>query len=254
LLREDHAVTQRLLPFGATETIRENINARVVRKPSISTSRDLPLTDESKKVLSRAAAEADELKHRSIGTGHLVLALLGEKSSFAAEFLEQQGTDYAKAREFVSQFEFYEERHGHAVFTDPQIATSRRRPAAPETTIRIHNMDRDLEFIRAGVRWCRGVLWHWTRKVWQAQDIVVQRSDGRVSFDLSLAKDTAKFLLVHQGWKHDACAICGWRLYASPELEHSTGYTNGRVWVCMECFDKFLQDADYFTTSHPEIT
>jgi Clp amino terminal domain, pathogenicity island component len=254
LVREDRSLVRRLLPSGAGEKIRAMIDARLLRKPSISTSVDLPLADGSKRILSRAAKEADELEHIAIGTGHLLLATLHETPNVAAAILQQLGTDYTKAREFVSQFEFYEERSMPATARRPYSDYSRRRPAASSRTINIHHVEHDLEFIRVGVVWCRGVLWHWTKKAWRPQDIVVTRSDGRISFDLSLAEDSANFQLVQNGWNHDACTICGWRLYAATEPERSNGYTNGRVWVCTECYEKFLQGSDYFATSHPEIT
>jgi hypothetical protein len=144
---------------------------------------------------------------------------------------------------------------------EDQFAALRRRLADPQRrwrsisrTIRIHNTGHALEVIRAGVSLCRGVLWLWTKKTWQPRDIAVRRSDSRISFDLSFAEDTANFQLVQNGWNHDLCSICGWKLYLAPEPEHATGYTNGRIWVCLECHQKFLEGPDYFATAHPDIT
>jgi len=254
LLREDRTLTRRILPSGAAEKMRAIIDARVPRQPSVATSVDLPLSERLMHVLPRAAKEADDLGHQSIGTGHLVLALLQETSCLAAELLQQFGAERTKVKEFVSQFDSLEEQHRSVPFRRPFFDSSRPRRSATEKTIRIHNVEYDLEFIRPGVSWCRGMLWFWVKKTWQPQDIVVRRSDGRISFDLSLAQDTANFQLVQNGWNHDLCTICGWNLHVAAEPERSAGYTNGRVWVCIECYDKFLQGPDYFATSHPEIT
>jgi hypothetical protein len=252
LLREDWTFTKRVLPTGSAEKIRAIIDARSPRKPSLPTSVDLPLAGGSKRVLALAAKEADELGHGPIGTGHLLLALLQEKKCVAAEVLLQFGAQYDKAREFVRELSPVEGQNEFAPLRPPLTRLPRPRPAVENRTVRIHNSEHGLEFIRAGVIWCRGMLWHWTKKTWQPQDIVVSRSDGRISFDLSLAEDAANFQLVQNGWNHDACTICNWRLHVAPEPENSTGYTNGRVWVCVECYEKFLLGPDYFATAHPE--
>ena len=36
--------------------------------------------------------------------------------------------------------------------------------------------------------------------------------------------------------------------------DHGTGYTNGHAWLCTECYDKFWQRPDFFTSSFSEIT
>jgi hypothetical protein len=253
LLRDDRTLVKRVLPGNATEKLRAIIHSRLPRKPGISTSSDLPLTDSSKRILTVAAKEADALGHESIGTGHLLLALLQEKECLAVQALRQLGSDYEKAKEFVGKFSTLELQNGPSAFRRA-LAGESRGQATKVCGVRVHNMEHDLEFIRAAVIRCCNMLWHWTKKTWQPQDIAVRRADGRISFDLSLADDTANFQLVQNGWNHDLCSICGWKLYVAPEPECSTGYTNGKTWVCLECYQKFLEGPDYFATAHPEIT
>jgi len=71
--------------------------------------------------------------------------------------------------------------------------------------------------------------------------VVARISDGSISRDLSLAADSTNFRLVAGGWKKDECLICRWELFCSEDdLEHGVGYTNGRDWLCTECYEKFL--------------
>ena len=53
---------------------------------------DLPLSHECKRVLAYAAEEAERLSHKHIGTEHLLLGLLREEKSFAAEILNERGS------------------------------------------------------------------------------------------------------------------------------------------------------------------
>ncbi len=252
LLRENHGLVQ-LLPPGSTETIRKQIDAHTVTRQKVSTSVDLPLSNESKRVLAYGAEEAEILGHKHIGTEHLFLALFREKDAFAAEILRQMGVQYEKVKEHVGSFSPLDENRSAAL--RHRLTDIQRRAAPPEPrTISLHNTEHDQEAIRATVSRCRSMLWHWTKKPWHPQDIVVRRSDGRISFDLSLAEDTATFQLVQNGWNHDLCSICGWKLYVANEPECSTGYTNGRIWVCLECHQTFLEGPDYFATAHPDIT
>jgi len=254
LLREDRSLIKKFLSAGGAENIRAAIDKHSQHKPVISTSVDLPLSEDSKRVLTLAAVEADELTHRSISTGHLLLGLLQQKECFAAEALRQAGIQHERIKDVVRELSGLEGPSQLADLRDRLTDALRRRSRGEPQTIRLHNTEHDLELIRAGANRCRNMLWHWTKKTWQPQDIAVRRSDGRISFDLSLAEDTANFQLVQNGWNHDLCSICGWKLYLAPEPESSTGYTNGKNWVCLECYQKFLEGPDFFSTAHPEVT
>src|SRR5579862_1493193 len=71
LLREDKAMTNRFLrTHSVVESIRREIEAHTTIREKVSTSIDLPLTDECKRVLSFAAEEAEKLGHKHIGTEH----------------------------------------------------------------------------------------------------------------------------------------------------------------------------------------
>ena len=100
LLREDKALTNRFLrSHGSIESIRKQIEGRTAIREKVSTSVDLPLSQESKRVLAYAAEEAERLAHKHIGTEHLLLGLLREEKCFAAEILHERGLRLSTLRE-----------------------------------------------------------------------------------------------------------------------------------------------------------
>jgi 1-pyrroline-5-carboxylate dehydrogenase len=100
ILREDKAVANRFLRSGASaESIRKQIDEHVTVREKISTSVDLPLSNECKCVLAYAAEEAMRLGHEHIGTEHLLLGLLREEKSFAAGMLTERGVKIEAVRE-----------------------------------------------------------------------------------------------------------------------------------------------------------
>jgi len=105
LLREDKALTNRFLrsPHTSIGSIRKQIEARTTAREKVSTSVDLPLSQECKRVLAYAAEEAERLSHQHIGTEHLLLGLLREQKSFAAEILQERGLRISEVREELSK-------------------------------------------------------------------------------------------------------------------------------------------------------
>ena len=91
MLREDKALANRFLrSHAAVESIRKQIEGHTTIREKVSTSVDLPLSHECKRVLAYGAEEAERLNHKHIGTEHLLLALLSQKS-LASELLLQCG-------------------------------------------------------------------------------------------------------------------------------------------------------------------
>ncbi|MGA3324997.1 MAG: ATP-dependent Clp protease ATP-binding subunit [Terriglobia bacterium] len=104
LLREDKALTNRFLrSHTSIESIRKQIEGRTPIREKVSTSVDLPLSQECKRVLAYAAEEAERLTHKHIGTEHLLLGLLREDKSFAAEILHERGLRLSTLREELSR-------------------------------------------------------------------------------------------------------------------------------------------------------
>src|SRR6202171_6801290 len=68
LLREDKALTFRFLRSHApVESIRRQIEGHITIRENLSTSVDLPLSNECKRVLVHAAEEAERLSHKHVG-------------------------------------------------------------------------------------------------------------------------------------------------------------------------------------------
>src|SRR6195952_1437855 len=104
LLREDKALANRFLrSHAAIESIRKQIEAHTTVREKVSTSVDLPLSHECKRVLAYGAEEAERLSHKHIGTEHLLLGLLREEKSFAAEILHERGLRLSAVREEISR-------------------------------------------------------------------------------------------------------------------------------------------------------
>ncbi len=103
LLREYKALTDRFLrQQSSAESIREQIEKHSFTGEKTPTSVDLPLSNECKRVLAYSAEEAERMKHKHIGTEHLLLGLLREESCFAAEILRGHGLTLEKVREQIS--------------------------------------------------------------------------------------------------------------------------------------------------------
>src|SRR2546429_7512003 len=104
LLREDKALTNRFLRYHASvESIRKQIEGHTTIREKVSTSVDLPLSNECKRVLAYAAEEAERLSHKHIGTEHLLLGLLREEKCFAAEILHERGLRLSTIREELAR-------------------------------------------------------------------------------------------------------------------------------------------------------
>ena len=106
LLREDKGLANRFLPsHTAVDSIRKQIEGHTPPGEKGSTSVDLPLSHECKRVLAYGAEEAEQLNHKHIGTQHLLLGLLREEKCFAAQLLGEQGLTLHSVREQVQQSE-----------------------------------------------------------------------------------------------------------------------------------------------------
>src|ERR1700759_184993 len=104
LLREDKALANRFLrSHAAIESIRKQIEAHTTVREKVSTSVDLPLSHECKRVLAYGAEEAGRLNHKHIGTEHLLLGLLREEKCFAAEILHERGLRLSTIREELAR-------------------------------------------------------------------------------------------------------------------------------------------------------
>ncbi|HYM77736.1 MAG TPA: Clp protease N-terminal domain-containing protein [Candidatus Dormibacteraeota bacterium] len=246
LLRESNTLGK-WIPNATFDMIREWVDARTTRRPSIPTSVDLPLSHTSKVILKSAADEAGRLAHRHIGTEHLFVGLLSVPDCLAEQLLRRAGADVAAVRAELAK------QPQEVISLLQQSVASRPHRAIPTDTVEIHGTKRNADYVRDVVSTVRSYNFHWHKTIWKPRDIVIRRKDGTFSFELSLAEDSGNFTLVKQGWKKDHCFVCRWELFEA-EDEHGTGYTNGRTWLCMECYERFVQRPDFFSSSQSEMT
>ena len=104
LLREDKHLTGKFFrrADAALENIRKQIEGRAGGREKVSTSVELPLSDEAKRVLTYAAEEADRLLCNYIGTEHILLGLMREDNSTAAALLQEKGLRLTRVREALA--------------------------------------------------------------------------------------------------------------------------------------------------------
>ena len=217
LLRESGTVVGPILVDAdvSYQGVRKQIDELTQGRPKLPTSVDIPLAEETEWIFSYAAEEADGLAHRHIGTEHLLLGLLHEKSSFAAQLLSDAGVTLEDARLRIAQLPPAVEAGG--------LGRLRTKPA-------------DFGKIRDQVLGFKRFVW--LKREWKPLDVLVENETGRVHFDCGRASEH-NFKLLPAGWTKDWCAICGWELNAETP-EHTVGYTNGLDWICPKCHDAFL--------------
>src|SRR6266545_6519653 len=103
--REDRRLFVEILPAGeeSLESIRRSIEKQKPPKPRIPVTVELPLAPETKRALHYAHDESDRLKHRHIGTEHLLLGLMRDEHSVAAQVLFDLGLRLESMRDQLAK-------------------------------------------------------------------------------------------------------------------------------------------------------
>jgi ATP-dependent Clp protease ATP-binding subunit ClpA len=118
LVREDKALAKTFSAQGdGSAEIRAEIEQHIRRGQRISTSVEIPLSEQSAKALKLAVEESDRLGHRHIGTDHLLFGLLGVEGSLAARLLQARGLTVAAVRERLAS----PSRRGSIVIDDSHV-------------------------------------------------------------------------------------------------------------------------------------
>jgi ATP-dependent Clp protease ATP-binding subunit ClpC len=118
LMREDKTMSARFFQSRSAlsvEKMRREIEERSVIKDKIPQSAELHLAPETKKVLAFAHEESDRLQNGHIGTEHLLLGLLRQESSMAAEILHEYGLTLESVREEVAKQNGYPSNYSAAL-------------------------------------------------------------------------------------------------------------------------------------------
>jgi len=90
LMREDKTLSARFFPFRhvlTVDSIRRDVEERIVLRDRIPQSSELHLSPATKQILFYASDESRQLKNRHIGPEHLLLGIVREEKSIAAEIL-----------------------------------------------------------------------------------------------------------------------------------------------------------------------
>jgi ATP-dependent Clp protease ATP-binding subunit ClpC len=103
ILREgEETVSEVLRRFRVKpEEIRREIEGERVFVERISSTAELPLSEESKKILAYASHEAESMLHQAVGSEHLLIGILRVEGCLAMRILAQHGFDVFTVREEV---------------------------------------------------------------------------------------------------------------------------------------------------------
>src|SRR5688572_15274512 len=106
LMREDKTISARFLSFRTNLTVdavRRDVEERIVLRDRIPQSAELHLATETEEILFYANEESRHLKNRHIGPEHLLLGIVREERSIAAEILMQYGLRVQDIREELAR-------------------------------------------------------------------------------------------------------------------------------------------------------
>jgi len=131
LVREDKKLG-RFFPKGegTFESIRKAIESRTRLREKISTSIEIPLSNDVKKILNNASEESQLLGHKYVGTEHILLGLLREKHTITGKLLYEHGLRLSTVRDSIA-----------AHISDGESTKSSRKKKESAT---IHEFSRDL--------------------------------------------------------------------------------------------------------------
>jgi ATP-dependent Clp protease ATP-binding subunit ClpC len=103
ILREgEETVGELLQRFQVkSEELRSEIEGERVFVERISSTAELPLSEESKKILAYASHEAESMLHSTVGSEHLLIGILRVEGCTAMRLLTQHGFDLFNVREEV---------------------------------------------------------------------------------------------------------------------------------------------------------
>jgi ATP-dependent Clp protease ATP-binding subunit ClpC len=106
LMREDKTISARFFPFRhslTVDAVRREVEERIVLRERIPQSAELHLASETKRILFYANEESRQLKNRHIGPEHLLLGMVREENSIAAEILFHLGLRLQDVRDEINR-------------------------------------------------------------------------------------------------------------------------------------------------------
>ena len=132
LMREDKTISPRFFPFRhsiSVDTVRREVEERIVLRERIPQSAELHLAPETKQILAFANEESEHFQAGHLGVEHLLLGILREGDSIAAEILFGYGVQLAAVKEKIGL---------------QNVTPNRRRKRPEKETPNLEEFTRDL--------------------------------------------------------------------------------------------------------------
>jgi uncharacterized protein (TIGR03435 family) len=183
---------------GTLDDFRSDIVRRLTSREKVPESGDIPFSASCERVLQYAGEEADRLLHNAIGTEHLLLGLLREERSVAAEVLAARGLRIEAVREAIVKLLSSGEQP-EPPGPPPTPANTYQWPQIPFVP------SRTVHILYSGMRWPQPPVINHAGPVFSAygfttEDIIVRAWEGNrwhVDMTLGLSDDTRfDFLMV----------------------------------------------------------
>jgi uncharacterized protein (TIGR03435 family) len=178
---------------GALDDLRSDIVRRLTSREKVPESEEIPFSASSERALQYAAEEADRLLHSYIGTEHLLLGLLREERSVAAEVLTARGLSIEAVRGAIVELLSHGEQP-EPPGPPPTPANTYQWPQIPFVP------SRTVHILYSGMRWPQGPVINHAGTVFSAygftlEDIIVRAWEGnRWHVDITPGlRDDARF-------------------------------------------------------------
>jgi uncharacterized protein (TIGR03435 family) len=161
---------------SAHNELRSEILGRLTSGEKVPESQEIPFSAFSERVLEYAAEEADRLSQKYIGTEHVLLGLLREERSIAAEVLTTRGLNIESVREaIVELFSAGEQQEPPA--PPPTPANTYQWPQIPFVP------SRTVHILYSGMQWPQGPAINHAGTLFSAygftlEDIIVRAWEG----------------------------------------------------------------------------
>jgi uncharacterized protein (TIGR03435 family) len=227
VLDEGKGLGSRILARTAAtlDDFRSDIVRQLTSRERVAESGEIPFSDSCKHALQYAAEEADRLSHNQIGTEHLLLGLLREERSVAAEVLAARGLRIEEVRAAIVELLSCGEQPEPPgppstpanTYQWPQI------PFVPSRTVHI---------LYSGMRWPQGPVINHADTVFSAygftlEDIIVRAWDGsRWHVDITPAlRNEARFDFLMVLPQQETSATCLGLLRAAIEQQFAVHVT-----------------------------
>src|SRR5438105_3203505 len=110
------------------------------------------------------------------------------------------------------------------------------------TYIRIKGWgEMELEYLLSTIRSLKD-QGNWTLQNWKPVSSLNEKNGRTSAKFMGQGYDPVYFDLVKDGWTHDHCELCTKTISDNPSNEEweTQGYSDGRDWICEQCYQLFM--------------